>query len=105
MIKGDIILITFPFTDLSSSKLRRAIVLVKSKLDVTVAFISSNIGLHEDTDVVLFPNNENGLKKDSLIRTSKIATLDNSLSKGILGNINNEQIKKLNDSLRVLFNL
>ena len=105
MIKGDIILITFPFTDLSSAKLRPAIVLVKSKLDVTVAFISTNIGLHEDTDIVLFPNDENGLKKDSLIRTSKITTLDNSLSKGILGHINSEQIKKLNDSLRKLFNL
>ena len=104
MTKGDIVLITFPFTDLSSPKLRPAIVLAKSNLDVTVAFITTNIGLKEETDVILFPSFENGLKKESLIRTSKIATLDNLLSKGLLGNINSSQTELLNKALRKLFN-
>lgn len=38
MVKGDILLITFPFTDLSGSKLRPTVVLADSELDVTVCF-------------------------------------------------------------------
>ncbi len=34
MVKGDIVLITFPFTDLSGSKLRPAVILV----DLTLRF-------------------------------------------------------------------
>jgi len=41
MKKGDIILVPFPFTDLSGSKNRPALVIADSELDVTVAFIST----------------------------------------------------------------
>jgi mRNA interferase MazF len=36
MSKGDIVLITFPFTDLSGNKLRPAVVLSNTNLDLTV---------------------------------------------------------------------
>lgn len=41
MKKGDLILIPFPFTDLSGNKNRPALVLINSELEITVAFISS----------------------------------------------------------------
>jgi len=41
MKKGDIVLIPFPFTDLSGSKNRPALILHGNEQDVTVAFISS----------------------------------------------------------------
>ncbi len=40
MIKGGIIRIPFPFTDLSGNKLRPALVLAVDRDDVTVAFIT-----------------------------------------------------------------
>ena len=51
MKKGDIILIPFPFTDLSGNKNRPALVLVNSELDITVAFISTQLKWKEETDI------------------------------------------------------
>jgi len=87
MAKGDIVLITFPFTDLSGNKLRPAVILAETSMDFTVCFITTQIGWQEPTDILLTPTNANGLKKQSLIRTSKIATLDKSLAKGLLGRL------------------
>jgi mRNA interferase MazF len=74
MAKGDIVLITFPFTDLSGNKLKPAVVLGETTQDVTVCFITTQIEWQEPTDIVLSPNNDNGLRKLSLIRVGKIAT-------------------------------
>lgn len=65
MIKGDIVLITFPFTDLSGSKLRPAI-LATTYLDLTVCFITTQTQWQEITDVLLLSNFVNGLKKHRL---------------------------------------
>lgn len=105
MAKGDIVLITFPFTDLSGSKLRPAIVLAETALDLTVCFVTSRIGWQEPTDVTLSPNAINRLKKPSLIRTSKVATLDRSLAKGLLGVLSIAELTDLNSKLKALLQL
>ena len=78
MAKGDIVRITFPFTDLSGSNLRPALVLADTSFDFTVCFITTQTGWQEATDVLILPDITNGLKKPSLIRTSKMATLKRS---------------------------
>ena len=105
MSKGDIVLITFPFTDLSGSKLRPAVILTDTTLDLTVCFITTQIQWQEPTDVTLLPNLTNGLKKQSLIRTSKIATLDRKLVKGLLGKLTSNELRELNNKLKVLVQL
>jgi mRNA interferase MazF len=105
MAKGDIVLITFPFTDLSGSKLRPAVVLADTNLDLTVCFITTQVGWQEVTDVLLTPSAANGLRKLSLIRTSKIATLDKTLAKGLLGRLSVQETSELNAKLKLLFQL
>jgi mRNA interferase MazF len=105
MAKGDIVLIIFPFTDLSGSKLRPAVVLADTNLDLTVCFITTQIGWQEPTDVLLLPNANNGLRKQSLIRTSKVATLDRTLAKGLLGKLSQSELTDLNSKLKILFQL
>jgi mRNA interferase MazF len=43
MAKGDIVLITFPFTDMSGSKLRPAVILAEAAIDITVCFITTQL--------------------------------------------------------------
>lgn len=105
MRKGDIVLITFPFTDLSGSKLRPAIILATTTLDFTVCFITTQVQWQEATDLLLLPNSTNGLIKQSLIRISKIATLDKKLAKGLLGKLTSLEVAELNNKLKLFFQL
>lgn len=105
MIKGDIVLIPFPFTDLSNSNIRPALVLYAGELDVTVIFISTKLHWKSEIDLFLIPNENNGLKKDSLVKLTKIATLDKKLIAGKLGNIDNDELVKLDENLIKLFSI
>ena len=105
MPKGDIVLITFPFTDLSGTKLRPAVVLIDSPDDLTVCFITTQTHWKETNDLVLNPSISNGLRSSSLIRINKMATLDRTLAKGLLGHLDQLEIEALNNSLRLTFQL
>ncbi|MEO6136149.1 MAG: type II toxin-antitoxin system PemK/MazF family toxin [Ginsengibacter sp.] len=105
MTKGDIVLITFPFTDLRGKKLRPAVILSVNEMDLTVCFVTSQLAWRESTDILILPDEVNGMRKESLIRTNKIATLDKALAKGLLGKLTILQIGELNRSLIKLFEL
>ena len=87
MKKGTIVLTRFPFTDLSSSKRRPAIIVsnvVKNKKDVIVAFISSVIPEKlQKTDLLIDKTNKDfsktGLRKKSIFKMDKLATLEKSI--------------------------
>ena len=105
MSKGDIVLITFPFTNLSGTKLRPALILIENTLDITVSFITTQLQWLEPTDIVLQPQAKNGIKKPSLVRLSKIATIDKSLIVGTIGYINQTQLVEVNLNLKILFQI
>jgi mRNA interferase MazF len=105
MAKGDIILVPFPFTNLSGSKIRPALILTETHLDVTPSFITTQLQWQEPTDILLQPDIDNGVKKTSLIRLSKIATIDKILVKGKIGIVNRSQIVELNQKLIALFHI
>jgi mRNA interferase MazF len=103
MKKGDIVLIPYPFTNLKGNKLRPALILVNSETDITVCFITTQLICKEATDLEISPSTRNGIKKNSLIRVSKIATLDKELALGKLGDLDVELKDELNKNLKLLF--
>jgi len=111
MEKGIIVLVKFPFTDFTSEKLRPALIISKNnKNDVCVAFISSVIPLYlEETDFILTKGDKDfsstGLKKDSVFRMRKIATVDKNIIVGKLGNLSKELQSKLDKRLKIVFGL
>jgi mRNA interferase MazF len=90
---------------LSGSKLRPAVILSETATNITVSFITTQLQWQEPADLLINPSPSNGLKKQSLIRTGKIATLSISLAKGLLGNLNVSEINDLNNKLKILFGL
>ena len=105
MKQGDLVLVPFPFTDLSGSKIRPALVLLTGSLDVTLAFISTQLHWQDPTDLLLYPTALNSLKKASLIRLSKLATIDSTLVQGRLGELSANELKQVHQHLRILFQL
>jgi len=103
--KGDIIVLPFPFTDLSGSKYRPAVVLIVLKNDVTVAFVSTQLSTIELSDIILVPDETNGLKKESVLKVAKIATIRKDLVTGLLGEINETEAIRLDQILKELFKL
>lgn len=105
MKKGDIVLIPFPFTDLSGTKLRPALVLAVASADVTVAFITTQIGWKEPTDIELQPDVNTGIKKSSLIRPAKLATVDKTFVLGKIGSLPLHLLDQVNSSLKTILQL
>jgi mRNA interferase MazF len=105
MNRGDIVLIPFPFTDLTGNKYRPALILIESEDDVTVCFITTQLKWQSEYDIAVQPTELNGLKKPSLIRLSKLATIDKDLIIGRLGVLDDQYQNMLNRNLIHLLKL
>jgi len=93
---GDIVLVPFPFTDLTSMKVRPALVVsrgVSTYGDVILCFLSSRIDPKDKSLIILEPDKGNGLKVPSAIRFDKIATLSAGIVLGVLGRVSQEWLR------------
>ncbi len=103
--QGDIVLVSFPFTDLSSSKRRPALVLSPDSFnaageDLVLAAITSHI-TDDPYAVHLWHGDfaEGVLPKTSMVRTTKLFTMHSSL---VAKRICVLRIEKLEEVLRAL---
>ncbi|MFQ5820100.1 MAG: type II toxin-antitoxin system PemK/MazF family toxin [Candidatus Heimdallarchaeota archaeon] len=101
-MKGKIVLIPFPFTDLTAAKLRPALVLFEGERDVVVAFISSRVPQTLTSTDIMIPETHpgfkiTGLKTSSVIRLDKVATITKDLILGEIGEIPNIFKKEINE--------
>lgn len=84
---GAIVLTDFPFTDLSASKRRPALVVStdnQRRTDVIVAYITS-IPRDELDSMPIAPAVGNGLKVPSRVRFDKLATINKDIIAGRIG--------------------
>lgn len=109
-MKGKIILVPFPFTDLTAAKLRPALVVYEGEKDAVVAFISSKIPSElSDVDILINENHPGfkraGLKVDSVIKLDKIATVLKDLIVGELGELDEDLRKEVNHKLKKIMEI
>lgn len=105
--RGDVVLVPFPFTDLSGQKVRPALIVSLDPVgeDVLVAFISSVISpVPEPNEYVLDTSDptfaQTGLKGTSVFKMGKLATLHRSLILRRLGRATPELQNELDIALK-----
>ena len=111
MIKGKIVLVPFPFDDLSLKKVRPAICLTNniSKYNhIIIAFITSSMPANIlETDICIDSNHsefyKTGLKISSTIRLHRLITISSSLVKRELGQIPYNYQTQIDEKLIKLF--
>lgn len=106
--RGDIVLVPFPFTNQSGSKVRPAVVVSPDpwSSDIIIAFISSVLpkGEPAKTELVLLPENPSfpltGLRRPSVFKMAKLLTINRSLIKSRLGRVPQDLQARLDECLK-----
>ncbi|WP_276621513.1 type II toxin-antitoxin system PemK/MazF family toxin [Syntrophomonas wolfei] len=100
--RGDVILIPFPFSDLSGSKKRPALVLaaINDWRELVCMMLTSSLkGINEITVSHL----ENaGLPKPTVARIHRIFTIDQSIALKKLGSLHPADLKNVMNALRLM---
>jgi len=98
-VKGDVVVISFPFSDLSQSKRRPAFVLAKPQGDDLILCQITSKKTKDNYAIPLLEKDfEKGLlKQDSNIRPNKIFTADNSTIEYKIGSLKEAKTKEVVD--------
>jgi mRNA interferase MazF len=99
LVKGDIIVLPFPFSDLSSVKKRPALIITNLKGD---DFILAQITSQEKKDKYCIKLN-NILNINSYIRINKIFTADKSIMLYKIAKLKKKKLKEVEDRLISMF--
>lgn len=112
--KGDIILIKFPFTDLTSIKVRPALVVSSDRYnnasnDALFMLITSQTSNMFMDDLLIEANHpeftNTGLKKPSLFKIDRIVVLAKSIAKRKLGEIGPQISSEISQRLKKVLDL
>lgn len=95
-IKGDVIVLPFPFPDLSSAKKRSAVIISDIKGDdfIMLQITSKNVKDNYAISLMSTDFSSGSLKTDSNICPNKIFTLDKQLILYKIGHLNDQKMKE-----------
>jgi len=107
-LKGKTVLIPFPFTNLTATKLRPALVLFEGERDVVVSFVSSRVPQESAPTFIIVNENHpefklTGLKVSSVIGLDKVATISKDMVLGEIGEIGGKLKKEINKKLSEVY--
>lgn len=113
--RGSVVLVRYPFTDLTAVKVRPAVILTPDRLiprlnDVLCLFVSSSVPAELlPTDFILEPAHpafsKTGLRFRSVFRCHKLALLHKRLILRVLGEMDSELMDEINLRLQVALGL
>ncbi|MDD8019013.1 MAG: type II toxin-antitoxin system PemK/MazF family toxin [Bacteroidota bacterium] len=106
MKTGDIILVPFPFAELTHRKVRPCVVICETKdkfKDVVVSAISSVVPAElNENEILLPPDTINNLRASSVIKVDRIVTVKSDDIITALGKLNLTQLKIFVEKFRNL---
>ncbi|MEM3374177.1 MAG: type II toxin-antitoxin system PemK/MazF family toxin [Candidatus Woesearchaeota archaeon] len=104
-VKGDVVVLPFPFSDLSNSKKRPALVVAKLKSDDIILCQITSQNRIDDYSIILANDDfkQGSLNLTSLIRANKIFTTDKSLILYKIGTLKENKIKEVEAALIKIF--
>jgi mRNA interferase MazF len=112
-MRGKVVLVPFPFDDLSGAKIRPAVCLTErigQHRQIVVAFVSSVVPAPMmATDVLLDPSDVDfavtGLRVRSVIRLHRLITVSTTIIRRELGELSPRQMSAVDQCLRRVFQL
>ena len=112
-MKYKIVLVPFPFDDLSGKKMRPAVCLtneIQPYGHLVLAFITSKVPNNpSQTDFIIDPNDadftQTGLKVSSTVRLHRLMTVSKSIIQKRLGEMSKNQQVEIENRLRKLFGI
>ncbi|SLM30823.1 conserved hypothetical protein [Desulfamplus magnetovallimortis] len=102
---GTIIVVPFPFTDLSSKKIRPALVVSKyntKESNLVICMITTNLRKHKHA-VEIDNSLVTGLNKPSVARLDKLFTVDKRIILATLGKVQNDFFTENKDKFFDIF--
>jgi len=113
--RGSVVLVKYPFTDLTAAKVRPAVILSPDPFltrgdDILLLFISSVIPIEPlPSDFVLSPQHPSfpatGLKYLSVFRGHKIALLPKAMVTRVLGELDDDLLTRIDACLKAALGL
>lgn len=103
---GDVIILPFPFSDLSENKVRPAVVLARANQnDWILCQITSNAYGDAQAIVLERTDFESGmLRLTSYARPSKLFTANERLMVSIVGTLKKEKLQEIRDAITTILN-
>lgn len=112
-MKGEIVLLPFPYDDFSQLKVRPAVCLTNEigfYKQVVIAYITSNIPTNpEFSDIQILSSSsefyKTGLKANSAIRLHRVASVPSKTIINLLGHVLSAIMQQINSKLLILFDI
>lgn len=101
LVKGDVVIVPFPFSDLSAVKRRPALVVAILPGDDAILCQITSQSVRDESALPLQDSDfvQGGLKKPSNIRPNRLFTADCALIVGLAGRIKPDAMSKVTDAI------
>ena len=105
LVKGDVVVIPFPFSDLSASKKRPAVIIANLTGDDYIIAQITSVARTDNYSISLETKDfkSGKLPHNSMVRPNKLFTADKSLISYKAGSIDGKKIKEIEKTLVSIF--